>query len=269
MAAVHAELVGAGRPVIGYLHGLFGRGRNWTGIATALDAAGYPGVLVDLPNHGRSAWTADVDYVELADRIAAEFDERLGSAARLLLVGHSMGGKVAMLLALRHPELVTGLAVVDIAPGRSAGVEGFADLFAALDTIDLQTLRTRVEAEELLAPLVPDPAVRGFLLQNLRRRPHWHWQPNLALLEASLDTIGGWPDPGAGPYRGPVRWLTGERSPYVTEADVPGLQALFPAVRRVVVPDAGHWVQADAPDRVVAELLDLAAEAGVRPRPPT
>ncbi|HRA75909.1 MAG TPA: alpha/beta fold hydrolase [Propionicimonas sp.] len=269
MAAVHTELVGAGRPVVAYLHGLFGRGRNWTGIAAALDAEGFPGVLVDLPNHGRSAWTPGVDYLDLADRLAAEFDERLGSAARLLLVGHSMGGKVAMLLALRHPELVAGLAVVDIAPSRSAGVDSFAELFAALHSLDLATLRSRGEADAQLTPLVPDPAVRGFLLQNLRRRPRWHWQPNLALLEANLDVIGDWPDPGAGPYRGPVRWLTGAHSPYVGASDEAPMRALFPAVRRVVVPDSGHWVQADQPEAVVAELVDLARESGLRPRPPT
>lgn len=267
MSTVHTELVGSGRPAIAYLHGLFGRGRNWSGIAAALDAHGYPGVLFDLPDHGHSSWTDGFDYFQVADRVAEELELRLGSAARLVVVGHSMGGKVAMLLALRHPGLVAALAVIDIAPADSAGVDAFVGLFSALSSLDLTTLTSRSEADHRLRPLVPDPDVRGFLLQNLRRRPHWHWQPNLELLAADLDLIGGWPEVTEPPYAGPVRWITGERSPYVTSADEPTMRTLFPAVRLVVIPGAGHWVQADQPEAVVSELLDLASGSGIRPLP--
>jgi pimeloyl-ACP methyl ester carboxylesterase len=258
MAHLHTELVGSGRPSFAFLHGLFGRGRNWTQVAQALADAGHPGVLFDLPDHGASAWTREFSYSGMAAAVADEIDTRLGSAARLILVGHSMGGKVAMLTALNRPELVSGLAVIDIAPGRSAQVDTFTPLVAAMRTLDFATLGSRAEADERLRAQVPDDAVRLFLLQNLRRKGGWHWQPNLALLGASLEAIGGWPEVTAPPYRGPVLWLAGEYSPYVQAGHEPEMERLFPAVRKVVVPGAGHWVHADAPDAVIAALLDFA-----------
>ncbi|MFT4110772.1 alpha/beta fold hydrolase [Propionicimonas sp.] len=258
MSHLHADLVGSGRPRFAFLHGLFGRGRNWTQIASALADAGYPSVLFDLPDHGESSWTTSFSYPRMAETVAGEIDARLGSAARLLLVGHSMGGKVAMLTALAHPHLVQGLVVVDIAPGRSAQVDAFGPLVEAMTSLDLATLGSRAEADERLRVAVPDDAVRLFLLQNLRRKGGWHWQPNLALLGSSLEEIGGWPDTGAAAYPGPVLWLTGERSPYCGPEHEAEMRRLFPGVQRVVVPGAGHWVHADAPAAVIGELLAFA-----------
>ncbi len=262
MARLHTELVGTGRPRFAFLHGLFGRGRNWTQIAQALAADGYPSVLFDLPNHGASAWTAEFSYPAMADAVATEIEDKLGSAAQLVLVGHSMGGKVAMLTALAHPNLVSGLVVVDIAPGHSAQVDTFTPLVAALRGLDLTTLVNRGEADARLAERIPDPAVRLFLLQNLRRRGGWHWQPNLALLGDALDEIGDWPDVGATSYPGPVLWLTGERSAYVQPGHDEAMSRLFPTARKVVVPGAGHWLHADAPQATIAALLDFAAAIG-------
>lgn len=263
MARLHTELIGTGRPHLAFLHGLFGRGRNWTQIAGELAEAGHASVLFDLPDHGRSAWTPQFSYPGMAAAVAAELDLRLGSAARLVVVGHSMGGKVAMLTALNHPELVAGLAVVDISPAASDQVAGFAPLVAAMRGLDLGSLTSRADAEARLAAAVPDAAVRLFLLQNLRRRGGWHWQPNLAMLGDSLAAVGGWPEV-SGRYDGPVLWLTGERSPYVADEHLAAMARYFPAARRVVVPGAGHWVHADAPDATVAALLDLLAEVNSR-----
>ena len=261
MAGLHTELVGSGRPRFAFLHGLFGRGRNWTTIAGELAAAGHASVLFDLPDHGSSAWSDRFNYADMAAAVAAEIDLRLGSAASLVVVGHSMGGKVAMLTALNHPELVVGLAVVDIAPARSEQVDGFAPLVAAMRGLDLATLTSRAEADARLAVEVPDASVRQFLLQNLRRRGGWHWQPNLALLGDSLAEVGDWPQV-SGQYRGPVLWLVGERSAYTTAEHSEAMAGYFPAARRVVVPGAGHWVHADAPELTVAALLELVAEVG-------
>lgn len=257
MTGLHTELVGAGRPRFAFLHGLFGRGRNWTQIARALGDAGHASVLFDLPDHGRSAWTQRFDYTAMASTVADEIDLRLGSAAALILVGHSMGGKVAMLTALNHPELVSGLAVVDIAPGHSDQVETFTPLVAAMRSLDLTTLESRADADARMRGAVPDDTVRLFLLQNLRRRHGWHWQPNLAMLGDSLEAIGDWPDPGASVYTGPALWLTGERSVYCRPEHEPEMRGLFPDVHKVVVPGAGHWVHADNPDAVVTALLEL------------
>lgn len=265
MSRLHTELVGQGRPQVAFLHGLFGRGRNWTRIAQGLAAAGLPSVLVDLPNHGRSAWTEDFDYAAQADLVADELELRLGSAARLMVVGHSMGGKVAMQLALRRPGLVCALAVIDIAPADSPASDIFVQLLTALRGLDLSALTSRAEADQLLREAIPQPDVRSFLLQNLRRGPQWHWQPNLELLAGSLPQIRGWPVPDEASYPGPVLWLTGERSPYVGPEEVPAMRALFPAAEWVSVPGAGHWVHADAPEVVTAQLIGLAERAGLIP----
>jgi len=256
---LYTELVGTGRPRFAFLHGLFGRGRNFTGVAHALSEAGQGSVLFDLPNHGRSPWTERFDYREMAAAVAAEISERLGSSAELILVGHSMGGKVAMLTALEHPDLVSGLVVVDIAPGRSEVVDTFTPLVAAMRSLDLSALESRAEAEELLGVRVRDPQVRQFLLQNLRRKGGWHWQHNLGLLGTSLAAIGDWPPVTTPPYAGPVLWLAGERSDYVRDEHDADMARLFPNVAKVVVPGAGHWLHADAPEAFLSELLGFAA----------
>ena len=261
MPRLHTEVVGAGRPRFVFLHGLFGRGRNWTQVAADLAATDLPSVLVDLPDHGQSSWTTAFDYTAIADLVAETIGERLGSAARLIVVGHSLGGKVAMLLALRHPHLVSGLGVIDISPADSEAVTSFVPLIDAMRSLDLATLHHRADADAALAGRVPDAAVRGFLLQNLRRRPRWHWQLNLDLLGSSLASIRAWPDPGPLTYPGPVFWLSGEGSSYVLPEHEEAMQEHFPTVRRIVVPDAGHWVQADNPTAVVAALRELAAVA--------
>lgn len=261
MAGLRTELVGEGRPRFAFLHGLFGRGRNWSGVAGALARQGYPSVLFDLPNHGGSPWTESFSYPSMADAVAAELELRLGSAARIIVVGHSMGGKVAMLLALSRPELVEALAVVDIAPANSEGADDFGSLVAALRSVDLDTVGSRAEVDAALAGPIPDEGTRQFLMQNLRARPTWHWQPNLALLQASLPAVEDWPDPGEVSYPGPVRWIRGERSGYVRPEHHAAMQRLFPTVVLRTVAGAGHWVQADDPAAVTAELLDLARDA--------
>jgi pimeloyl-ACP methyl ester carboxylesterase len=261
MAGLRTELVGDGRPRFAFLHGLFGRGRNWSAVAAALADQGHPSVLFDLPNHGGSPWTDTFSYPSMADAVAAELELRLGSAARIIVVGHSMGGKVAMMLALSRPELVEALAVVDIAPANSEGSDDFGALVTALRSVDLDQVGSRGEVEAALAGPIPDDDTRLFLMQNLRARPRWHWQPNLALLHASLPAVEDWPDPGAVSYPGPVRWIRGERSPYVRPEHLATMQRLFPAVVLHTVAGAGHWVHADDPAAVIAELLDLAREA--------
>ena len=259
MSGLRTQLVGTGRPRFAFLHGLFGRGRNWSGIAGALAEQGYASVLFDLPNHGASDWTDEFSYQQMADAVAAEIDERLGSAGRLIVVGHSMGGKVAMLLARRRPELVDALVVIDIAPAFSESVDGFPRLVASMAAIELDKIHTRADADAILVDRIAEPGVRQFLLQNLRAKPRWHWQPNLRLLSANLPEIAAWPDPGPVSYPGPVLWLRGERSDYVRDDDLPAMRRLFPAVELQTVPAAGHWVHADNPAAVIAALLDLAS----------
>ena len=259
--SLFSQLSGAGRPDVVFLHGLFGRGKNWAGIARALAEHDHTSVLFDLPNHGRSHWTDSFDYPSMADEVAAELSLRLGSAAAVNLVGHSMGGKVAMLVALRHPDLVKRLVVVDIAPDISYQVSSSVPLVKAMRELDIEHLATRGDADSILALDVVDPAVRQFLLQNLTHlrtagsRNGWQWQLNLQLLASHLDDVAGWPEVGSVSYPGPTLWVAGADSSYVRDEHQDRMHQLFPDVRLVTIPGAGHWVHADAPEALTAELL--------------
>ncbi len=252
--SLSSTLVGeAGTPVV-FLHGLFGQGRNFTQIAKALlpDARS---LLVDLPDHGRSPWTQAFDYVTIADAVAAHVRDVLGPGAPAHVVGHSMGGKVAMVLALRHADLVDRLVVADIAPTSRGSLGEFEHLLDSLAALDLPALRRRADADEALAERVDDPRVRGFLLQNLRTDGEaFRWQANLALLRRDLREIGGFPDLGDAVFEGQVLWVAGERSDYVRPQDGPTMRRLFPRTTLVTIKGAGHWVHSEQPAAFVSVL---------------
>ncbi|MCZ4499808.1 MAG: alpha/beta fold hydrolase [Marmoricola sp.] len=245
-----------------FLHGLFGQGRNWTQIGKAL-ADRHRVLLVDLPDHGRSGWTQGppegkgFDLLEVADLIAAAVGPEPFS-----LVGHSLGGKVAMVLALRHPELVERLCVVDISPVAYAKVSEFAGYIEAMRGLDLASLGQRADAERALGKQVTNRTVCAFLLQNLRRdtRPDgssgWRWQANLEGLRRDLPAFGDWPADrlGGSSYAGPVLWLGGAESDYITDAYAADMDRWFPLNRRVTIKNAGHWLHSEQPD-VFVEVL--------------
>lgn len=246
---LHTLEVTGGAARLVFLHGLFGQGKNFLQISKAVaDLASS--TLVDLPNHGRSPWTESIDYPAMAADVAALLRTLDGPVA---LVGHSMGGKVAMRTALDHPELVERLMVVDISPRNGLG-SNFDDFFAAMQGLDLAHLGSRREADELLSPGIPNPVVRGFLMQNLRHEHgQWRWQMNLDLLERSMGAISDWPTTEQ-TYEGPTVWVAGEKSNYIQPEFAPAMRALFPRTQKVVVKGAGHWVHSEQPERFTAVL---------------
>lgn len=251
--SLHTQAMGDHGPLIVFCHGLFGQGRNWTGIGKALSAE-HRVLLVDMPHHGRSSWSARFDYLDVADQVAGLLD----GADPVTLVGHSMGGKAAMVLALRHPSLVERLCVVDVAPvGYDRGDE-FSGYITAMQGLDLGALSRRSDADTALRDAVPDTSVRSFLLQNLRRDgDSWSWLANLDVLGEHLPVLGGWPEEelaDAAPYAGPVLWIGGERSDYVLDEHAGAMDRWFPHTRRVTIKDAGHWVHAEQP-AVFVEVL--------------
>ena len=246
-----------GSPIV-FCHGLFGQGRNWTGVAKAL-ADQHRTLLVDLPHHGRSPWGESFDYLDVADQLADLLEDVYGEDDPVTLVGHSMGGKAAMVLALRHPELVARLCVVDMSPVDYGGHAGeFRRYIDAMQGMDLDAITTRAEADAALVDAVPNNTVRSFLLQNLRRDGDgWRWQANLEVLGRDLAELGGWPEDdlaGTSPYEGPVLWVAGETSPYVSDEFAPAMERYFPRVRRVTVKGAGHWVHSEQPE-IFLEVL--------------
>jgi pimeloyl-ACP methyl ester carboxylesterase len=255
-----SRTLGQAGPRVVFVHGLFGQGKNWTTIGKGL-ADTHRETLLDLPNHGHSPWTARVDYSDMVELVATEL-EQFGEP--VTLVGHSMGGKVAMQLALRRPELLRALVVVDIAPveypirgGRTDDPDEEASPFAAyidaMRGLDLEKLASRDDADRALQAAVPSRMVRSFLLQSLVREGSgthggWRWRLNLELLERDLDELRGFPEPPPGAsFDRPVLWIAGADSTYVLPEDRPHMDALFPGTRLVRVKKAGHWVHSEQP----------------------
>jgi esterase len=247
--------LGSTGPRVVFLHGLFGQGKNWNTIAKGISDVARV-TLVDLPNHGRSPWTDHFSYPKMADQVA-ELLRAQGSDDQWAVIGHSMGGKVAMTLALLKPQLVERLCVVDISPVPSQEISEFATFIRGMQAIDLETLTDRRAADAQLAAYASDPAVRSFLLQNLRRDSSnngWRWQMNLELLRDHLDDMAAWPEFKPVPYRGPVLWLAGAKSGYVRRDYAAAMRALFPRVQLVKIKDAGHWVHSEQPAAFLATI---------------
>ena len=247
LKGLHTTSLGGSGSRVVFCHGLFGQGKNWSAIGKAV-AEDHRVVLVDMPDHGRSPWGERFDYVAAAGQVA----ELLSEDDPVALVGHSMGGKISMLVALLHPELVERLVVVDVAPVPYDHADEFDGYIKAMRAIDLTRLERRADADAALEEAVPNPMVRGFLLQSLRREDDgWRWLLNLDVLGRDLDAITDWPEDrldGTAPYDGRVLWVGGAKSRYVAPEHVAAMDRWFPHNRRVTVKDAGHWVHSEQPE---------------------
>jgi len=249
--------LGDGPPLL-ILHGLFGAGRNWSSIAKPLSGQGWRVLTPDLRNHGASPWDAAMDYPTMADDLRTLLDDE-ANGHPAVVIGHSMGGKVAMRLALEDPERVRALVPVDVAPvtyppGRS--IEACAQ---AMMSVPLDAVRRRADADASMAETIRDGPVRAFLLQNLDlpgpEGGTARWRLNLNALTDSLPTLTGWPEPPPGArYDGPVLALSGGASDYVRAEHHATIRALFPTVRFEVITGAGHWVHAEHPKATLAAL---------------
>lgn len=238
--------LGAGPPLV-VLHGLLGRARNWLTIARNLQERRTV-LLADLRNHGASPWSDTMSYTAMAADVAALVERQAGGRAAVL--GHSMGGKAALALALVRPELVERLILVDIAPVDYGEGQGYARYIRAMQAVDLAAVSKRADVDAGLAAAVPEPSMRGFLLQNLGTgQGRFAWQPNLAVLLRAMDAITGFPDGLAAgrTYDGPSFCLRGERSDYVGPEGEAALRRCLPRVEVLTVPGAGHWPHAEKP----------------------
>jgi pimeloyl-ACP methyl ester carboxylesterase len=260
MIALHYRSFGEpDAPPVVLVHGLFGSSGNWGGVARRL-SADYRVLVPDLRNHGRSPQAPVHDYPSMGEDLIGLLD-RL-AIERAVVVGHSMGGKVGMHLALTRPGRVRALAVVDMAPVRYA--HGFETALSGFAAVDLASIGSRRDADAQMRPAVPGSAVRAFLLQNLERDDagRWRWRLNLAALEAAQAAITGFPEyPAAAAYRGPVLFIHGELSDYVRPSHHVAIERFFPHAALQRVDGAGHWVYADQPaaflealDRFIASL---------------
>ena len=239
---LHSGRSGKGHPVV-LLHGLFGSGNNLGSVARSLQDR-YEVHSVDLPNHGRSGWTVQADLGSIADCLRDwMLHHGLASAGFL---GHSLGGKVAMQLALAHPALVDALVVADIAP--VAYPPHHDNVFAGLDAVAAGQCRSRQAAAELMAAHIEEADVIQFLLMSLRREEDgfYRWRFNFEGIKRGYAAVRDAPV-SAAPYRGPVQFIKGGESDYIREAHRSHTLALFPQATVKVMPACGHWLHAQQP----------------------
>lgn len=238
-----ASEYGDGEPVA-ILHGLFGAGRNWAGIARRL-ARQRRVIVFDLRNHGASPWAPTMTYAEMAADVRAAMRAR--GCERYALIGHSLGGKVAMSAALAAGAEVERVVAVDIAP--AAYPVGYLAYVQAMRRLDPSTVARRADADARLAGAVPSPAERAFLLQNLILGDAPRWQLNLAAIEQALTALSDFPAPAAGRvFDGPTLFVAGAASDYLRPEQEAVARKFFSNARFVRISGAGHWVHAEQPE---------------------
>jgi len=245
---------GQGPPLV-LLHGLFGSARNWGAVQKAL-AAEYRVVALDLRNHGASAHAPGMGYAAQAEDVA-ETLAALGIKNAALL-GHSMGGKVAMMLALQEPAFVERLIVADIAPRPYP--PALRATVGAMQAVPLHPGLIRQEADQALRAAVPEAPVRSFLLQNLRfEAAPPSWRIGLAEIAAAMPEIEDFTPPPGARFAGPALAMAGALSPYIRAEDHAGFRALFPRIGFASIPRAGHWLHAENPEGFLATLREFLA----------
>ncbi len=236
------------------LHGLLGSSRNWQ--TTGRDFAAHFHVLaLDARNHGRSPHADEMTYEAMAADLVAWMD--VHALPKATLVGHSMGGKIAMLLACRHPERVERLVVVDVAP-RDYSWQGHRAEFLAMNELNLANLQSRQEAEMRFEARVPDLGMRKFLTTNLGRDDagRWAWTINLPVLTTALPRLEKDALAPEDRYEGPVQFVLGDRSRYVQESDHDVIRRHFPTARFTTIDGAGHNPHMDAREAFVRVVLE-------------
>lgn len=221
------------------VHGLYGSARNWGVICKRLSETRRV-IAVDQRNHGDSPWFDTHSYYDMASDLAKVIE---GHGTAMDVVGHSMGGKAAMILALTRPDLVNKLLIADIAP--VAYSHDQSQYIAAMKSVDLSSIEKRSDAMAALAKSVDDPTLQSFFTQSLDLK-NKKWKLNLDTLEAEMAKIIGFP-PIDGMFHKPTLFLAGAQSNYVKTEYRPRIKSLFPMAKFAKIPNAGHWLHAEAP----------------------
>lgn len=242
----------AGKPPLVIAHGLLGSSRNWQMAAKALESA-YHVCCLDLRNHGSSPWAEPHSYEAMMEDVLEWMDRSLDRTP--VLVGHSMGGKLAMKIACERPDRIRKLVVVDIAPRTYPKTHD--EEFVGMRAVDLGSLASRGEAEAILEPRVPDWGMRKFLMTNLVRDEGgqgFRWQVNLDAIESALRDLERSSLRDADRYEGDALFVMGGKSPYFRKEDIPLIRHHFPQSAVEVIPESGHNPHFECRDRF-AEIV--------------
>ena len=240
---LHSKIIGQGKPFL-ILHGFLGMGDNWKTLGNLFSKLGHEVHLVDQRNHGRSFHSKQFNYEIMADDLKAYCDSH--KIERCILLGHSMGGKTAMLFASKHPEMIEKLIIADISPRYYP--QHHQIILKALSALDFDMVRTRKVANDVLAEYISDIGVRQFLAKNL----YWKYQDvlalriNLPVLIENIEEIGK-PLEETARFNGDTLFLRGADSDYILSDDEDLIRKHFPNAEIVTIPNAGHWLHAENP----------------------
>ena len=226
------------------IHGFLGMSDNWKSLGTLYAAEGFQCHMLDLRNHGRSFHSEDFSYELMAQDVLEYCNEH--NLEKVSIIGHSMGGKVAMLFATTYPERVEKLIVADIGPKYYA--PHHQDILAGLNAVDFSTKPSRTEVEETLYPFVPDFGTRQFLMKNLywKTPDQLDFRFNLPVFNKKIEQIGtALPEDNV--FEKPTLFIRGGNSNYILNTDLPQIKKHFPNVELATIPNVGHWLHAENP----------------------
>ena len=247
---IHFKKIGQG-PALFILHGIFGSGDNWLSIGRRLSEH-FTVYLTDARNHGQSFHSDLFDYNAMVDDLLNVLNDE--GLDKIILIGHSMGGKTAMNFALQHPKKVKSLIVVDMAP--KGYLPHHHHIFKAFHAIDLKQIQSRKDAENKLSHLIQDDGIRQFILKNLRRdRDGFSWKINIKAIESNIENIGVPVLKGRNAV--PVLFIRGANSDYILDEDINMIKEYFPSATLSTIPDSGHWVHSEQPSQVIGVIKDF------------
>ena len=259
--------LGHGAPII-ILHGLYGASDNWLSIARKLEGR-FTVFTPDLRNHGHSPHTSTHTYQDMVDDLLRFFNDHHIPKATIL--GHSMGGKVAMMFAAEYPELVTRLIVADIAPKSYNEIDipyktvmEYEMILELMEELNLVAVSSRKEIDNFLAEKLHNPTLRQFLIKNIHRNKddYFEWKINVPVLKHALVSITSgvnseWFDDRRPILGYPVTFIRGLNSDYISDSDIPAIKQIYPEAKVIDIPDAGHWLHAEQPEQFIEALLSV------------
>ncbi|RAR71798.1 alpha/beta fold hydrolase [Flavobacterium aciduliphilum] len=246
---LYSRIEGVGKPLL-IIHGFLGMSDNWKSLGSQYAAEGFQVHLLDLRNHGKSFHSNDFSYDVMVQDVLDYCQAH--QSQQVSIIGHSMGGKVAMLFATTYPDYVEKLVVADIGPKYYA--PHHQDILAGLNAVDFNSQPSRNEVEETLYPYIPDFGTRQFLMKNL----YWKtpgqlaFRFNLDVFNEKTETIGTALPRGAH-FNKPTLFIRGGNSKYILETDVPEIKEHFPNVQLATIPNVGHWLHAENPKQFFYE----------------
>ncbi|ARN78163.1 alpha/beta hydrolase [Nonlabens spongiae] len=250
---LHSLIMGEGRPMV-ILHGFLGMADNWKTLGKQFSENGFNVHILDQRNHGRSPHSDLFDYQEMAQDVKNYCQKH--DLSDIILIGHSMGGKIAMIAAQQFPELIEKLIIADIAP--KTYPPHHSDIIKALESVDFSKVNRRSDADEMLEPFINDFGTRQFLLKSLYRKKDksYGWRFNLPVLGAAQNSVGIHED-FIEPVQIPTLFIRGGKSGYITDSDKLLIDHAFAKAELATITEAGHWLHAEQPEKFYDYVIDF------------